>query len=416
MYDELGLYLKTIRIYSGFTKKYICDQCGVKTQFVSRVENSKEPVLVERDIKEKWLSALNVEFKENYNVNVKYVAIIEEFFEAYLEYNSRRMKEIYDELNEDNQIIHHSAFSIYVLLKFTYRVVLDFDNYDVQLMYSILDKTADQLGKKYNDLYLLICGVYHMHYQVIKWQESEKYLCKTIKRYHSDERIMATAYHHLCELEMRKGNAILALKYNKKAANLFQSNNVYKRYVQELSTSGVIYLNLGESRLAYAVFDQAAKLASLINCNQLMAMNYANIAFSHIIMKDYDKVVEYVKKTLHHSSECKEVYVYICYAYYKMNNEELFNQWIEKGLKECHNIPAYKRLLKLGNDLINNNIDEDVILEKFILDSKNINSIKNDAIKIVYRELVESKKARNKFKEALNYLEDIEKLSNIFCL
>ncbi len=401
--NDLGFYLKTVRIFNGITKKTICEQCNIKTQYLTKLENNTEATFIENRKKEELLMALIKKPKLNQTTLQRNMNLVNEFFESFIEGDQKNMKRVLDLLQQDRTLCSSSCFSYFVFVKLIAGIEFNNIDYEFEVYYDVASKTYTHLNDEMKALYFVAVGKYERS----SLNKEKEYYFKKALSYTNDEKICGLIYYYCCLNDLSIGRNIQAFNHIKNASDIFQKSNMYIRYASTISVLALIYVVMNEFNEAIRIFNQSIKCAKMLNLNQVLAESYENMACGYMLMEKYEDVDKYCLEAIKYKSDNKLIYFYNSYSLYKLNQNKRCNEWIEKGLKSGRVDNDLIKLLNIMKVLNNKHKNAIVLLEKFVLHkNKHINSIN---AKLLCKELVKFKRDQKMFKEALFYLECIGK-------
>lgn len=410
--NELGFYFKTIRIYKGITKKKICDCCGISVQYLTKIEDDLMYVSLSKEFRNKLCDALNINFFSDYNFNKIFFNQLNEFKKKCIYGDEKSAISIYldNEIKTDS-LQQTICFPYFLLMKFVYLVLFERRNSnELIILLETLDKVKEHFYREYSQIFLLYLAVFYKNQNKLDLAFD---ILKKAKKIGNDEHILSMIYYHMSIIQIKKGEYFNSFLSNSKANNLFSNTNNYIRNVYALSHMGLIFLHMRDYGEAIKCCNEAIESAKIMNKENIMAINYQNLSWLGMLTKNYDEVKNNVMKAFDYGRKDTILYFHAAYSYAKLNDYESSEAWAKKGISVIENKKCIQyKLLKMVQGINKNKLNAEILLEDMI-DYLNMTSRQQhdtDLLFLLYQEIIECKKEKEKFTDAIRYYEILETL------
>lgn len=410
--NELGFYFKTIRIYKGITKKKVCDYCGISVQYLTKIEDDLMYISLSKEFRNKLSDALNINFFSDYNFNKTFFNRLNEFIRKCIYSDENGAISIYlDYENKIDSLQQTICYPYFLLMKFVYLVLFErrYNNVLV-IIQETLDKVKNHFYGGYLQIFLLYLAVYYKNQNKL---DSAFDILTKAKSIGNNEHILSMIYYHMSIIQIKKGEYFNSFLSNLKANNLFSNTNNYIRNVYALSHMGLIFLHMRDYAEAIKCCNEAIESAKIMNKENIMAINYQNLSWLGMLTKHYNEVKDNVMKALDYGRKDTILYFHVAYSYAKLNDYESSEAWVKKGMSVIENKKCIQyKLLKMVQGINKNKLNAEILLEEMVnyLELKSNQQHDTDLLYLLYQEIIECKKEKEKFIDAIRYYEILEKL------
>lgn len=410
--NELGFYFKTIRIYKGITKKKVCDYCGISVQYLTKIEDDLMYISLSKEFRNKLSDALNINFFSDYNFNKTFFNRLNEFIRKCIYSDENGAISIYlDYENKIDSLQQTICYPYFLLMKFVYLVLFERRyNNELVIIQETLDKVKNHFYGGYLQIFLLYLAVFYKNQNKL---DSAFDILTKAKSIGNNEHILSMIYYHMSIIQIKKGEYFNSFLSNLKANNLFSNTNNYIRNVYALSHMGLIFLHMRDYAEAIKCCNEAIESAKIMNKENIMAINYQNLSWLGMLTKHYNEVKDNVMKALDYGRKDTILYFHVAYSYAKLNDYESSEAWVKKGMSVIENKKCIQyKLLKMVQGINKNKLNAEILLEEMVnyLELKSNQQHDTDLLYLLYQEIIECKKEKEKFIDAIRYYEILEKL------
>ena len=146
-----------------------------------------------------------------------------------------------------------------------------------------------------------------------------------------NNKILGMIYYHLFINYSQVNNSELAYTYLVKALDQFKLNNNFIRITECISHFGIYACRNRSYKLAESYFNEAIKLAKILNNKTIIGVNYTNLSWCKICEKEYEKVQQLTTQAKIYIED-NNLFFNEAYAYYKLKKDNsLIKELIQIG-------------------------------------------------------------------------------------
>lgn len=381
----LGIFIRYHRTKQNITLNCLANDIGITKSYLSDVEHGKK--YPAQYTLHKILSSLDIEFNEDIKLKVNLQEKLKKLFEYYSFLNDESYLKLLEDIKSKHYEYSFAFLTFYIITIFDNLCRLrHFDNVKNQLSY--LDKYKSFLDDYELVSYYFLKGRY---YHAIKdFDNAKKYYLLVLKQNFNDYNILGITYCLLSTVEQYINNPIDAFYYNQQASICFKENYNILRLLETDVYKANIYSRIHYYRQAIKIYHRVIEHTQVDQLHDIKELAYDNLAWMYIKERNYLQAIQYAKDSLNFetTSHYEELYIYIPYAYYKLDqcNESLLH--IKKYLpflEQSH----HKYFLIALQSRINDEVTKYIDYLNMYIDSLKKYSNDYEMLIFVYRELAD---------------------------
>ena len=166
-------------------------------------------------------------------------------------------------------------------------------------------------------------------------------------------------------------------------------NYIRSLYVNTNIVVAYVYSKAYEDAISACV--ENIEIAEQLSLHKVIGVNAQNLSYVYMMLKEYERVNEYVKLSIEHGVVDNGVYFNNAYSYLKLNKISSCQYWINEGrTKMLKSETMLSYLFDYLDYRIENNLQESINVLDHILQTKNYEpSFTNQDRKMVLKEIVE---------------------------
>ena len=345
------LYIKNLHKGKDDTKT-LASKIGISQSMLYDIEAGRRNLT--KDIFNKIIKYYNVTYNDRQSVYDEAYKLTIELFSYIISCERPKLEAIYDEKIQRIESYQHSkAFIFYDLLQ---AIRNKEKNNDSRTQYLL--NCEDFIDVYDNNIIFIYCCLWTFsRIMTTDYNTLENIVLKYYKRYSLvgvDEDILAMLYYQIGRIFEAKGEIFDALDYFDKPILGFQNANNIQRVIQVKIQKANCYSSLKDYDKAESEYLQLYEESRKNGFKTRMNVCSDNLAFLYFIKSDYDKCLQFIKKSRDDGSKFSPLNFFEAFIIYKTKDKETSRKEIIR-LLDCDNTFETVHSLKLIKSFINEN-------------------------------------------------------------
>ena len=347
--EAIGLLINQFRKRSDLSLNELAENVGISSQYLHEIEKGKKKG--NDEIYKSIFDFLNIQFYDDLNKGQKYVRLFDEMVDAYIDMDSKKRKQLAQEILSDPYIQISYFHPIYYLTKFMTNELDLSSGADIEDINDCL-KVYSIFSKQQKAIFNYIRGINANSYGSDK---AQFYFNQSLEESCNAE-ISAMAYYMMGKNFTKSydfANAIDCLNLSK---DMLIKCNHFHRIVYPTIVLGIVYILMRQTQLMEKYLLAASKIAFNYNDKENYFVSMMNIAAGYLKLCNYDQCVQYSLQLLQEGCNDYRLYYYLAWSYYMLDDKE--------------NAAKYRDLLVKHNKHVYMDIDNYEICLNYLLAGK----------------------------------------------
>ncbi|WP_241679579.1 helix-turn-helix domain-containing protein [Holdemania massiliensis] len=311
------------------------------------------------------------------------------FFELVYKQDRIKANSVFQEILEiEEKAERHLLELDFCLIKLIYYTSCNRNSERAKVLIDSIDQYIDDLFEEELVIYWLYKSQYLKNNN--KLDEAESLLLKA-KALTKDDRYLSLIYNFLGIVCTLRDKTAIAMTYYLEAKKIFdiKMNYIRSLYVNTNIVVAYVYSKAYEDAISACV--ENIEIAEQLSLHKVIGVNAQNLSYVYMMLKEYERVNEYVKLSIEHGVVDNGVYFNNAYSYLKLNKISSCQYWINEGrTKMLKSETMLSYLFDYLDYRIENNLQESINVLDHILQTKNYEpSFTNQDRKMVLKEIVE---------------------------
>ena len=322
-----GTYVRMHRIRQNIKLEVMADQVKLNKGKLSKLETGSMPWSDED--KKNVLSYLKVQFHEGFHRKSLQNKVLE-IYEMYAKLDRKKLKHNIKNIIDNTQLKDSKCFMDYCLVQYMCQLLVCKDISHIASLKHKIQKLVPYFSKIERLIYYDMQGL-ELYYKQ-QYEEAVEYFEKVAKARH--ESLSMMGYAHLNLVYSKLGNYQKAIHCINKAITDAISTVSLKRltyFIYHKANTYVHGLYIEEAKELYC---QLLKETLYIE-KELCRYIHQNLAYLYLFEKDFESCIIHTKKAFQQGLFDLDMYLYITYSYYMLQDNESFFICLSKGVHKC---------------------------------------------------------------------------------
>lgn len=404
---RLGKIIKEERNNQNVSIRALAEYCGISHTSLAEIENGEK--LPSEEICENICSELDI--ANNIYSQTKKKEDIKNKFDVFFDFVYFQDMDNADQFYQDLLLIEKreelNLFEIdFELIKLIFYI-------SSNKAFKSIMKTIDKLEMNQQlfypaeiVLYYLYKAAYYTDINLLA--KAEDLLIKAMKLT-DNEKYLSLIYAQLGMVYTKNNETALAIKFYIDAKKIFDDNMNYVRSLYACSNIAIAYIYSESYMEAIKACKECMTIAERLSLKKVIMVNAYNLSYIYMLIEQYEKVNENVLICLKNGEPENGIYFHNAYAYYKMNEIQSSNYWIEEGRsKLLKSEVCMSYLYDYLESQIEHNYKQSIeILEKVINSDYYDESFDNQDRRFILREFMEVCKIEQRYDLIAEYYSEL---------
>ncbi|UTY40427.1 helix-turn-helix transcriptional regulator [Allocoprobacillus halotolerans] len=330
----LGAFIRHERQKQNISLGVLAKDVGITKSYLGSIEyGQKQPSEYALN---KIMHCLDIQFNTSLEYRKTMIQRLIEAMDAYAYSQKNKITDIYNMTLKENSYCSYAFLTSYII-KLHYLLYV---KNDLQQAFPIIEhihKFKHILDKKELNIFYLLMGSYY--YKSKEFKTSKSFLISSLENSFNNPNITGMIYYLLSINEQYLNNYIDSFMHCEKAINCLKKSYITHRLLTLEIFKANCYSRTGAYNQALSRYEYVIKHAHNHQLYDIEKMAYDNIAWTYIKLRNHEKTIEYTKKSLSIKidSHFVEIYTYIPYALYKLNQIDDCLKEIEHNMKYLQN-------------------------------------------------------------------------------